>query len=55
MNTDCISLIWFAIGGGSDTGTRTLTRIEASSKKLNFTMIKGDGAEIGQFNLDSKR
>jgi predicted phosphodiesterase len=45
----------FAIGGGPDTGTRTLTRIEANSKKLNLKMFKDDGSEIGQFNLDAKR
>ncbi|SHG44618.1 3',5'-cyclic AMP phosphodiesterase CpdA [Flavobacterium fluvii] len=45
----------FAIGGGPVTGTRTLTRIEASSKKMNLTMFKDDGSEIGQFNLDAKR
>lgn len=45
----------FAIGGGPETGTRTLTRIEATSKKMNLTMFKDDGTEIGQFNLDSKR
>lgn len=45
----------FAIGGGPINGTRTLTRIEASSTKLNLTMFKDDGTEIGQFNLHSKR
>jgi predicted phosphodiesterase len=45
----------FAIGGDPDTGTRTLTRIEANSKKLNLKMFKDDGSEIGQFNLDAKR
>ena len=45
----------FAIGGGPNKGTRTLTRIEANSKKLNLKMFKDDGSEIGQFNLDSKR
>jgi len=45
----------FAIGGGPAKGTRTLTRIEATSKKMNLTMFKDDGTEAGQFNLNSKR
>lgn len=45
----------FAIGGGPSKGTRTLTRVEANSKKLILKMFKDDGTEIGQFNLDSKR
>jgi predicted phosphodiesterase len=45
----------FVIGGGPETGTRTLIRIEANTKVLNLQMLNDSGKEIGVFKLNSKR
>lgn len=45
----------FVIGGGPETGIRTLIRIEANSKVLNLQMLNDSGKEIGLFTLNAKR
>lgn len=45
----------FVIGGGPETGNRTLIRIDANSKVLNLQMLNDSGKEIGLFTLNSKR
>jgi predicted phosphodiesterase len=45
----------FVIGGGPETGIRTLIRIEANPKVLNLQMLNDSGKEIGLFQLNSKR
>jgi predicted phosphodiesterase len=45
----------FVIGGGPETGTRTLIRIDANSKVLNLQMLNDSGKEIGLFQLNTKR
>ncbi|MEA9411977.1 FN3 domain-containing metallophosphoesterase family protein [Flavobacterium sp. PL02] len=45
----------FVIGGGPETGIRTLIRIEANTKVLNLQMLNDSGKEIGLFQLNSKR
>ncbi|WP_264551628.1 purple acid phosphatase family protein [Flavobacterium sp. N2038] len=45
----------FVIGGGPETGIRTLIRIEANSKILKLQMLNDSGKEIGVFTLNSKR
>lgn len=45
----------FVIGGGPETGNRTLIRIDATSKVLNLQMLNDSGKEIGLFTLNSKR
>ncbi|KIC02863.1 metallophosphoesterase [Flavobacterium sp. JRM] len=45
----------FVIGGGPETGIRTLIRIEANDKVLNLQMLNDSGKEIGLFQLNSKR
>ncbi|MCC9073766.1 metallophosphoesterase [Flavobacterium sp. F-65] len=45
----------FVIGGGPETGTRTLIRIDANSKVLNLQMLNDSGKEIGLFHLNTKR
>lgn len=45
----------FVIGGGPETGTRTLIRIDANSKVLNLQILNDSGKEIGLFQLNTKR
>jgi predicted phosphodiesterase len=45
----------FVIGGGPETGIRTLIRIEANDKVLNLQMLNDSGKEIGLFTLNAKR
>lgn len=45
----------FVIGGGPETGIRTLIRIGANSKVLNLQMLNDSGKEIGLFTLNTKR
>ncbi|MDN3674035.1 FN3 domain-containing metallophosphoesterase family protein [Flavobacterium branchiarum] len=45
----------YVIGGGPETGNRTLIRIDATSKVLNLQMLNDSGKEIGLFTLNSKR
>jgi predicted phosphodiesterase len=45
----------FVIGGGPETGIRTLIRIEANPKALNLQMLNDSGKEIGLFRLKTKR
>lgn len=45
----------FVIGGGPETGTRTLIHINANSKVLNLQMLNDSGKEIGLFRLKTKR
>lgn len=45
----------FVIGGGPETGTRTLIRIDANPELLNLQMLNDSGKEIGSITLNNKR
>ncbi|MCD0474950.1 metallophosphoesterase [Flavobacterium sp. EDS] len=45
----------FVIGGGPETGTRTLIRIDANPEVLNLQMLNDSGKEIGSITLNNKR
>ncbi|MCV9929926.1 metallophosphoesterase [Flavobacterium sp. LS1R49] len=45
----------FVIGGGPETGIRTLIQIQANPKVLNLQMLNDSGKEIGSFRLNTKR
>ncbi len=45
----------FVIGGGPETGTRTLIRIDANPEVLNLQMLDDSGKEIGSITLNNKR
>ena len=43
------------IGGGPREGNRTLIKIKADQQNLKLTMLRDDGAEVGNVQLKSKR
>ncbi|WP_234734355.1 purple acid phosphatase family protein [Tellurirhabdus bombi] len=43
------------IGGGSKDGSRTLIKLKADAKRLNLSMLRDDGQEVGAYQIAAKR